>query len=125
MIDQFSRKSGVLFAGGYCCAESVLMAVAEGMHIESDLIPRIATGFCGGLARSRGMCGAVSGAVMGINLMKGRQVPGQSQDDNYRALTGCDLGTDRGQKQYREQNIQERCTRFVETATRLTLQNLV
>ena len=117
MIEQFSRKSGELFTGGYCCAESVLMAVAEAKNINSDLIPRMASGFCSGMARTRGLCGAVSGAIMAINLSTGRNSPDQPHDDNYRLvqkllsgfkekfgslncweLTGCDLDTDQGQK---------------------------
>jgi len=44
--DQTARRSGELFDQGFCCAESVLQAVAESRDIHSDLIPRIATGLC-------------------------------------------------------------------------------
>jgi C_GCAxxG_C_C family probable redox protein len=140
MTDKSVKKSGELFNSGFCCAESVLMAVAEEMNIRSDLIPRIATGFCGGTSRTRGMCGAVSGAIMGINLIKGRQLPGQSQEDNYQAvqnlvakfgerfgsvncweLTGCDLGTEEGRNAFKVNNLHDRCTRFVQEATSLAL----
>ena len=35
-----------LFEAGLFCAESVLQAIGEAHDIKSDLIPRIATGFC-------------------------------------------------------------------------------
>jgi C_GCAxxG_C_C family probable redox protein len=47
------------------------------------LIPRIATGFCSGISRTGGMCGAVSGAIMGINLVAGRNSPAESLEVSY------------------------------------------
>ena len=72
MNDQAPKRSRELFNSGFYCAESVLMAIAESRGIRSDLIPRIATGFCSGMARTGGQCGAVSGAMMGISLATGR-----------------------------------------------------
>lgn len=140
MTDNAVKKSALLFDAGYCCAESVLKAVADELNIKSDLIPRIASGFCGGVSRTRGMCGAVSGAVMAINMIKGRQLPDQSQEENYLAvqrlltdfrnefgslncfdLTGCDLATDQGQELFKRNNIHDRCSGFVQKATELAL----
>jgi C_GCAxxG_C_C family probable redox protein len=64
----------------------VLQAIAESQGIQSDLIPRIATGFCSGVSRTGGMCGAISGAIMGINLVAGRSSPADSLEVSY-ALT--------------------------------------
>ncbi|MCK4942821.1 MAG: C_GCAxxG_C_C family protein [Candidatus Aminicenantes bacterium] len=116
------------------------MVVADEKNIKSDLIPGIASGFCGGVSRTRGMCGAVSGAIMAVNMIMGRQSPDQSQEENYLAvqkllagfkkefgsincweLTGCDLATEAGQNTFRDKNIHERCTRFVQEATRLVM----
>lgn len=140
MTDNPAKKSAELFNSGFCCAESVLMAVADKQNIKSDLIPKIASGFCGGISRTRGMCGAVSGAIMAVNMIMGRQSPNQSQEENYLAvqnllaaftdefgsincweLTGCDLVTEAGQNEFRDKNIHERCTRFVQEATRLAI----
>ena len=68
MSEQASQRSVELFRSGFFCAESVLQAIAESLDIRSDLIPRIATGFCSGVARTGGMCGAVSGAVSYTHL---------------------------------------------------------
>jgi C_GCAxxG_C_C family probable redox protein len=57
------------FKAGYNCAESVLLAIAkDALKIDSDLVPRIAPGFGGGISRCGYVCGAVSGAVMGFGL---------------------------------------------------------
>jgi C_GCAxxG_C_C family probable redox protein len=40
--------------------------------LESDCIPRIATGFGGGIGKQGEVCGAVSGGVMVIGLLRGR-----------------------------------------------------
>ena len=65
---------------GYLCSEAVLIALAESMGIESKLIPRIATGFAAGVARTGNMCGALSGAVMGLGLRYGRDEPETEPD---------------------------------------------
>ncbi len=118
----------------------MLLAVAESEEIQSDLVPKIATGFCGGVSRTSGMCGAVSGGIMAIGLFAGRSAPTESVADSYgmvrklvedfgsqfgstncKELTGCDLGTDEGQKYFKENNIRQRCRIFTEQATRIAL----
>jgi C_GCAxxG_C_C family probable redox protein len=140
MIDQTAQKSRELFESGLLCAESVLFAVAQSKGIESNFIPNIATGFCGGIARTCGMCGAVSGAIMAIGLFTGRRSPEDSRDETYSLvrrllemfeakfgstncgqLTGCDLGTEEGQEHFRTNNLLERCKLFTEEATRMAM----
>ena len=119
MNEQAPQRSIELFKSGFFCAESVLLAIAENQGIQSDLIPRIATGFCSGVSRTGGMCGAVSGAIMGINLVAGRNSPEESNELSYfltqelinrfekqygsvncRQLMGCDLATGAGQQYF-------------------------
>ncbi len=116
------------------------MAVAESKNIQSDLIPRIATGFCGGVSHTNGTCGAVSGAILAINMVKGRNDATESIEENYVAiqrfierfqkqfhsiqcgeLTGCDLRTEEGKKAFVEGNKIELCLDLTEDATRLAL----
>jgi C_GCAxxG_C_C family probable redox protein len=75
-----------LFDSGMYCAESVLQAVAEACGVMDPLIPRIATGFCGGISRTSGMCGALAGGIMALGLLTGRSSPQESKDCCY-ALT--------------------------------------
>lgn len=86
-MTDIKQRAGELMDAGYGCAEAVLMACAEDQGIESPLIPGIASGFCGGIGSSKRMiCGAVSGAIMALNLVYGRQTPDQSKDENYDAV---------------------------------------
>ena len=135
------QKSKEYFESGFCCAESVLLAVSENYGIKSELIPRIATGFCGGISRTSGMCGAVSGAILVLNLFYGRQSPDESRESNYDVvrqlmtlfenkfsstncfdLTGCRLDTDEGLKKFEENNVMKQCASYVEEAARITVE---
>ena len=140
MGEQASQRSLELFRSGFFCAESVLLAIAESQGIQSDLIPRIATGFCSGISRTGGMCGAVSGAIMGINLVAGRNSPAKSIEVSYtltqklisrfegqfgsvncHQLIGCDLATEAGQRYFMENHLMERCLRYAEDATSMAV----
>lgn len=118
----------------------MLLAVAESEGIQSDFIPKIATGFCGGVSRTCSMCGAVSGGIMVIGLFTGRNAPTETVAESYtmvrklvkqfgarfgstncQELTGCDLGTEEGQKYFKENNIRPKCRIFTEEATRISL----
>lgn len=140
MIDKAAKLSGELFNSGFYCAESVLLAIAKSKKINSKYIPKIATGFCSGLSRTSNMCGAVSGAIMGISLFTGRNSAEDSEELNYSAvqqlletfekkfkslncykLTGCDLSTEKGHQDFEQKNIKLKCLQFVEEATRTAL----
>ncbi len=140
MSEQASQRSLELFKSGYFCAESVLLAIAEAQGIQSDLIPKIATGFCSGISRTGGMCGAVSGAIMGLNLAAGRSSPSESIEISYtltqklislfekqfgsvncRQLIACDLATEAGQRTFSENNLMERCLQYAQDATRMAI----
>ncbi len=96
----------------------------------------IATGFCSGMARTGGFCGALSGAIMGLGLLSGRSAPHGSVEENYEKvqkllaefetqygstnceeLTGCHLGTDEGQTKFRATNQHTKCLEYAEFAT--------
>lgn len=114
--------------------------MAESKNIQSELIPKIATGFCGGLSHTCGICGAVSGAIMAMGLFIGRSKPDESVTDNYTAvqnivnqfevkfgstnckeLTGCDLGTKEGVDTFMSNNLMDKCRNFTEEATRMAM----
>jgi len=80
-------KAMSYFSSGYNCAESTLLAIAKGaLGINSCLIPKIATGFGGGISRQGHVCGAVSGAVMGFGLKYGRNTPEELTAKTYRQV---------------------------------------
>lgn len=103
----------------YNCCESVLLALMEYMGIESELIPKIATGIGAGLSLNGLTCGSISGAVMTLGIRYGRrmnnaspQIAWQKADrfietfkerwgaTSCRELTGLDVKTAEGFKEY-------------------------
>ena len=130
------------FNAGLYCAESVLLAIARAEGIHSELVPKIATGFCGGMSRTCGPCGALTGGVMALGLVFGRNDAKEAAQACYEPiqklvrdferefgardcheLLGCDLGTPEGQLAFRMNGLRERCVRYTgraaETAARL------
>jgi C_GCAxxG_C_C family probable redox protein len=64
--------------GGYHCAEAISRAIMEA-YCDEQLsgIPRAATAFGGGVGKThQDMCGALSGALLGLGLVFGRTEPG-------------------------------------------------
>lgn len=88
MSNQAPERARELFSSGFYWAESVLLAVAEALDIQSDIFPKIAPGFCSGIARSGGQCGALSGAIMGLGLITGRNKKGVAVDNNCARVRG-------------------------------------
>lgn len=115
-----------------------MLAIARAQGIESELLPKLATAFCSGMARSGGSCGALTGAIMGISLALGRSDASGSVQQSYaatqgiirqfetefgardcRALLGCDLGTPEGQATFRENDLGLRCRLFTGRAAEM------
>ena len=133
-----------LLAQGYHCSEAVLLAVCRELGIENELIPRIASPFAGGMARSGEVCGAVAGALMCFGIKHGRDDLTQSDDEALRLsrrflrafqdemgnlrcrdLTGMDLSTTEGLQKFRESDVRITvCLRAVGVAYNLTLELL-
>ena len=135
------------FASGLYCAESVVLAIAGQLGIQSELLPKIATPLCSGLSRTCGTCGAVSGALLGIGLALGRSTPDGSVEPAYGAarsfirefeqaygscncqvlLGGCDLNTPEGQAHFAGQNLMQQCLKMTgkaaEIAARIIAEN--
>jgi C_GCAxxG_C_C family probable redox protein len=84
--DRAAAQAKGRFDRDFNCAESVLAAVAEQLHLKSSLIPKVATGFGAGMGRQGSICGAVAGAVMALGLKYGRLHPGQSRQPTYRRV---------------------------------------
>ncbi len=95
------------------------MAVCQEFEMESEIIPQIATCFAGGIGNTGAVCGAVVGAVMALGLKKGRadtmdetlrtlavaqeirdRFEAEMGSINCRELTGTDLTTEEGLKQF-------------------------
>lgn len=68
------EKAAKRFLDGYNCAQSVLLTMFEYWNGKNVLIPKIATGFGGGIGRCGSVCGALTGGVMAIGARYGTNV---------------------------------------------------
>ncbi|KYK33824.1 MAG: C_GCAxxG_C_C family protein [Theionarchaea archaeon] len=124
---------------GYNCAESVLLGLSDFLNEPCDCIPRIATGFGGGM-KTGSVCGAVSGAVIAIGLHYGRKTAQDTEKRDLcyervqeflsafkrehqtiicRDLLGVDITTEEGRTQYKKGNLHKKCESCVATAFRI------
>ncbi|MHC1752228.1 C-GCAxxG-C-C family (seleno)protein [Humidesulfovibrio sp.] len=143
--DAVGRRARALFdaSPNLLCAESVFLALAEGLGVESPLVPRLATGFCSGLARTDGLCGAFNGGVLGLGLALGRDTGQDGLDRAYAAvqafrgcflerfghdgcthICGCSLNTDEGRLAFGPSGAKARCLNVVEWAAAQALRIL-
>lgn len=141
-VSNTRKAAEEFFASGLFCAESVVLALAKAQGIESDLLPKVATAFCSGMARTCGICGALTGAIMGVSLGLGRSDASGTVQQSYTAtqrliqefeqefeqefgardchvLLGCDLNTPEGQATFRENRLGERCVQYTSKATEI------
>jgi C_GCAxxG_C_C family probable redox protein len=122
----------------------VLLAVCQELGIENEAIPRIASGFGGGIGGTGAVCGAVVGAVMAIGLKRGRDTASEDRFGTWHLvqefrrrfeaemghiccheLTGTDLSTEEGQKQFWSSDVPIRvCLPAGGTGYRLALELL-
>ena len=59
------------FKDGCNCTQAVLLAFSDRTGLDAETAMRIASGFGGGMARMREVCGAVSGMFMAAGLILG------------------------------------------------------
>ena len=85
------------FLAGMNCAQSVLCAFADRCGLDRETAMRLASGFGGGIARQREVCGAITGMCMAADLIRG---PGEgsdkaAKDEHYAFIRGlCDAFRD-------------------------------
>ena len=125
------------FDKGFNCAQSVVSSYANELHIDRDMVFKLATGFGGGLGRKQEVCGAVSGGVMVLGLLHGRDehMGKECVDKTYsevrdlidafvrehgticcrELLSGCSLLTDEGRKRFAEDRLVEQCQKYIRT----------
>ena len=120
------------------------MAVAEKHKIQSDIIPAIASGFCGGMSRTDGLCGALVGGIMALGILYGRKSSKDSPKKIY-ALTerlvhdferqfgsrncsnllGCDISTPAGEAVFEAKKLGKTlCLEITVKTTDLVMQML-
>lgn len=130
---------------GFLCVESVLKALADMKGVESEYIPAISSGLAAGVARTCQICGAVSGAILGLGLWFGRREPVAGDrkpywysrlfldrwmethsTSNCTELLGIDLDDSEEYKVFKSEGMWEnKCKRYIREATGLAYDILV
>lgn len=78
------NKAGNYFKEGYNCAEAVFLTYRELLAPELDpSLVSLMTGFGGGLGESGCMCGALTGSITALNMIKARSTNQTSRDEAY------------------------------------------
>jgi C_GCAxxG_C_C family probable redox protein len=126
IIEQFNR--------GINCTQCVLLSFSDELELDKELALKIAFGFGGGLCQGE-VCGAVTGAIMVLNLKYG-QDNNESKEKIYemvrtfsekfkningsiicRDLLGCDLNEKSARKYATEKGLfKEVCPKVVKDA---------
>lgn len=92
-MDSKAEVAENLFCAGANCAQAVFGAFAEECGFTQEEAFRIASGFGGGMARQREVCGAVSGMILVLNCKYGNTDMGDkaAKDAHYaRVQALCD-----------------------------------
>lgn len=120
---------------GYNCAESTMRGVCHAQGIDlDDLSMKMATPFGGGVGRAQDLCGAISGAVMGIGAVRGRVLPSEDRLRSYDAAGKLhrrfveEFGSSScrvlNKGEFESSEHRKRCGRFVSGATRIAIEIL-
>ena len=130
------------FLEGCNCAQSVLLTMSEHWDSENALIPKIATGFGGGIGRCGSICGALTGGVMAIGTKYGTNEPSaEKRLQGYklsqelfkqfelrhgtvlcRELIHYDLSNPDERKEANQTKVfEKKCTKFVRTSVEILL----
>jgi len=84
MITVARNNSGNYFKEGYNCAEAIFLTFKEILAPEMDSgMVKLVTGFGGGVGESGCMCGALTGSVIALNMIKGRTTNFESREEAY------------------------------------------
>jgi len=137
------EKAVELFIGNYNCAQSVLLTMFEFWNGKNELVPKIATGFGGGIGRCGSVCGALTGGVMAIGVKYGTNEPSlekrlkayklaqkfykqfEKQHGSVfcRELIGYDLSNPKELEEARKSQVfEEKCANFVREAVETLLE---
>ncbi len=78
-VKRISERAKDFFSQGYNCAESISLSFKEELGYGNSFLPRMATGFGGGIGRKGSLCGAFTGGIMAIGMKMGREDPGDRE----------------------------------------------
>ncbi|MBQ3983992.1 MAG: C_GCAxxG_C_C family protein [Bacteroidales bacterium] len=79
------ERAEQFFMEGYNCCQAVLLAFQDILPVDRSALLRVASGFGGGIARMREVCGTVSAMAMIAGFLSPAEDPSnlQQRRDNY------------------------------------------
>ena len=92
-----AQQAEAYFKDGYNCSQSVVLAFADLMDVDKEVLLRISSPFGGGMGRLRQVCGSVSGMYLVLGYLR-----------------GCDSSRDPQQKKDLYAEVQELAAQFKE-----------
>jgi C_GCAxxG_C_C family probable redox protein len=136
MSEVLGEKAAKRHLDGYNCSQAVLLTLYGHMNPQetNSVIPKIATGFGGGMGRCGSVCGALTGAIMAVGLKYGsNEIDPQKKADTYQKtqalfklfeqrhgsvmchdLIGCDLSTPEGLAKAKQEDVFETvCSKLI------------
>lgn len=135
-----AERAVSLFQEGFNCSQSVLAAWCGRFGLEEETALKMAGGLGGGIGRTGGICGALTGAILVLGLRYGTADPKDKNtkydlyrktqtlmeqfkanaDSLYcRQLLGFDLSTPEGLAASKRPGAFEECPQFVRLAAEL------
>lgn len=84
LVKEARDKAGNYFKEGYNCAEAIYMTFRE--YLAPEMPPesvKLVTGFGAGLGQGGCMCGALTGSIVALNMLKGRTCKEDSREESY------------------------------------------
>lgn len=138
------KPNNFLIGRPYNCCESILLALAEFLDPNSKIIPKIGTAIGAGVSLNGLLCGSVSSVALAIGIKFGRnnnqenpQLVWDIMDGyvaifkdklgavNCRQLTGLDMKTKEGLKEYFERVHDYECTERLKFAVEKAIEILL
>ena len=139
---ELGEKASNLFLKGYNCSQAVLLVILEHWGVKNELVPKIATGFGGGIGRCGSICGSLTGGVMAIGTRYGTSEPSENRLPTYelsrkfygqfekqnkgvlcKELIGYTLSNpDEYEKAKNENVFQKKCPKYVKNAVTILLE---
>jgi len=139
---KLAETAEMRFQSGYSCSQAVFSALAERWNIDPYVSLRIAAGFGGGIARTAGTCGCVTGGIMAIGLAQRGISPEENRSEKEKTyelcqrfmrafeerngstrcseLLGCDISAPEGRAKAHQEGLhQSRCTKLVREAVEI------
>lgn len=123
-----SEQAKEHFLSGYNCAQSVVLSFADDLKFSKELALKMSAGFGGGMGKLQETCGAVTGAIMVLGLLKGEEVNNNDElkseayssvkelsrefttaynTTSCRELIACDFNTPEGAAKFKEEKVME------------------